>query len=114
MPYLQIQTNIDIKTEQQADLLKSASKIVATALNKSENYIMVALQPKTPMLFAGTEQPTAFLILKSLRLPVENTQELSQILCSFIKEKLNIQTDRIYIEFINPEPSLWGWNGRTF
>lgn len=114
MPYLQIQTNIDIKAEQQADLLKSASKLVAKVLNKSENYLMVALQPKTPMLFAGTEQPTAFLILKSLRLPVENTQNLSQTLCSFIEEKLNIQKDRIYIEFINPEPSLWGWNGRTF
>jgi len=114
MPYLQIQTNIDIKPEQQAVLLKSASKIVAKALNKSESYVMIALQPQTPMLFAGTEQATAFLILKSLRLPVDNTQELSQTLCSFIEEILNIQQDRIYIEFINPEPSLWGWNGRTF
>ena len=114
MPYLQIQTNIDIKPERQADLLKSASEIVAQILNKSENYVMVALQAKTPMLFAGTEQPTAFLILKSLRLPVENTPYFSQTLCSFIEEKLQIQKDRIYIEFINPEPSLWGWNGRTF
>jgi phenylpyruvate tautomerase PptA (4-oxalocrotonate tautomerase family) len=114
MPYLQIQTNIDIKSEQQAVLLKSASQIIAKALNKSENYIMIALQPNTPMLFAGTEQPTAFLILKSLRLPVEDTSNLSQTLCSFIEEKLNIQKDRIYIEFVNPEPSLWGWNGRTF
>lgn len=114
MPYLQIQTNIDIKLEQQADLLKSASKIVSKILNKSENYVMVALQPKTPMLFAGNEQATAFLVLKSLRLPVENTQDLSQKLCSFIEEKLHIKQDRIYIEFINPEPSLWGWNGRTF
>jgi phenylpyruvate tautomerase PptA (4-oxalocrotonate tautomerase family) len=114
MPYLQIQTNIDIKPKQQADLLKSASKIVAKLLNKSENYVMVALQSKTSMLFAGTEQPTAFLVLKSLRLPVENTPYFSQTLCSFIEKQLNIQIDRIYIEFINPEPSLWGWNGRTF
>lgn len=114
MPYLQIQTNIDVEPEQQAVLLAKASQIVAKALDKSESYVMVALQAKTPMLFAGRAQPTAFLVLKSLRLPTARTPDLSQKLCSFIEDSLNIPKERVYIEFVNTQASLWGWNGRTF
>ena len=53
MPYLQIQTNIDVKPEQQATLLANASQTIAQVLGKPENYVMVALQANTPMLFAG-------------------------------------------------------------
>ena len=111
MPYLQIQTNVDIKPEQHATLLANASFTVAQALGKPESYVMVALQPNTPMLFAGTDQPTAFLELKSIRLPTASTRELSHKLCAFIEDSLNIPKDRIYIEFMNAEASLWGWNG---
>jgi phenylpyruvate tautomerase PptA (4-oxalocrotonate tautomerase family) len=114
MPYLQIQTNLEIKPEQHATLLANASQTVAQILGKPESYVMVALQANTPMVFAGTDQPTAFLELKSIRLPTANTTELSQKLCAFIENSLNIPKDRIYIEFINAEASLWGWNGRTF
>ena len=114
MPYVQIQTNIDVKAEQQGTLLAKVSQTVAQALGKSESYVMVALEANTPMLFAGTDQPTAFLMLKSIRLPTENTHDLSQILCSFIEENLKIPKDRVYIEFINAQASLWGWNGGTF
>ena len=114
MPYLQIQTNIDVKPEQHTTLLANASLMVANLLGKPESYVMVALQANTPMLFAGTEQPTAFLELKSIRLPTASTEELSQKLCAFIEDTLKIPKDRVYIKFINAEASLWGWNGRTF
>ncbi|HEW97926.1 MAG: hypothetical protein DRR16_21510 [Candidatus Parabeggiatoa sp. nov. 3] len=88
--------------------------MVANALGKPESYIMVALQANTPMVFAGTDQPTAFLELKSIRLPTASTTELSQKLCAFIENSLNIPKNRIYIVFMNAEASLWGWDGRTF
>lgn len=114
MPYLQIQTNLAITSEQQATLLPKTSQIVAQILGKPEQYVMVALQPNTPMLFAATDQPTAFLTLKSLHLPTANTPQLSQQLCLFIEENLGIPNERIYIEFINAQPALWGWKGETF
>ncbi|HDN25751.1 MAG TPA: hypothetical protein ENG03_01380 [Thioploca sp.] len=114
MPYLQIQTNSDVKPEQQTTLLANASQTVAQALGKPERYVMVALQANTPMLFAGTDQPTAFLVLKSIRLPTASTAELSKKLCAFIEDSLKIPKDRVYIEFTNAEASLWGWDGRTF
>jgi len=49
MPYLQIQTNLEIKPEQHATLLANASQTVAQILGKPESYVMVALQANTPM-----------------------------------------------------------------
>ena len=42
------------------------------------------------------------------------TDSLSNRLSSMISESLNIEKDRIYIEFQESERHLWGWNGKTF
>jgi len=114
MPYLQIQTNVEIAQENQATLLTHASQTVAQALGKSENYVMVALEENVPMLFGGSNDPCAFLLLQSLGLQHQQTAELSEKLCDFIAKQLNIAKDRIYIEFASPERIMWGWNGKTF
>ncbi|MDM8565531.1 phenylpyruvate tautomerase MIF-related protein [Candidatus Halobeggiatoa sp. HSG11] len=109
MPYLQIQTNIEVEDT----LLANASQAVADILGKPESYVMIALQTNIPMLFAGSEQPMAHLTLKSINLPT-NTKTLSSKLCTFIASNLKISPDRIYIEFVNVERTSWGWNERTF
>ena len=114
MPYLKVQTNIDISLEQQTTLLTGVSTLATQALGKPEIYVMVALQPNTPMFFAGTEQPTAFLELKCIHLSTQDTTTLSKSFCAFIEDTLKIPKNRVYIEFINAEGALWGWNGRTF
>lgn len=118
MPYLKIQTNqgidagIDTGIEQR--LLREASSLVATELGKPESYVMVSLEPPRPMLFAGTDEPTAYLELKSIGLMESKTKALSAALCQLISDKMNIPAERIYIEFADAPRSMWGWNGSTF
>ena len=114
MPYLLIQTNISIDSNLQRELIQKASKTVADMLGKSEAYVMVVLQPDTPMSFAGTFEPTAYLALKSLRLPEQQAAVFSETLCQFMQDMLQIQPEQIYIEFSSPQPALWGWNNKTF
>ena len=114
MPYLTIQTNQQIDTPSAKQLMQQASKTVSETLGKSENYVMVALPPAVPMLFAGSDEPTAYLEMKSIGLPQETTASLSNVLCELVNQHLNIAKERIYIEFANAERSMWGWNGRTF
>jgi len=114
MPYLKIQTNQAIETATQVELMQQASQRVAEALSKPERYVMVALQPETPLLFAGNDAPAAYLELKSIGLPDEATASLSATLCGFVTEALEIPQERIYIEFANAARHLWGWDGRTF
>ena len=114
MPYLKIQTNQALDDSAQQALMKKASATVAEKLGKPENYVMVAIDPPRPMLFAGSDAPTAYLELKSIGLPPASTAELSAALCGLVAEELSVDQNRIYIEFANAEPQLWGWNGGTF
>lgn len=74
---------------------------------------MVALAPPVPMLFAGSNEPTAYLELKSIGLPEPRTAELSKTLCHLMTE-LNISQNRVYIEFTDAPRAMWGWDGKTF
>jgi len=114
MPYLKITTNKPLEKDQEAELSKKASTLVSSLLSKPENYVMVEISSGNTMSFAGSNDPLAYLELKSIGLPGEKTADFSSELCHFISTQLNINTDRIYIEFASAERHLWGWNKDTF
>ena len=114
MPYLKIQTNQTLDNSSQKALLKKASATVSEQLGKPENYVMVAIDPPRPMLFAGSNAPTAYLELKSIGLPSSDTTNISAALCELVAKELSIEQNRIYIEFSNAERNMWGWNRATF
>jgi phenylpyruvate tautomerase len=114
MPYLKITTSKSIDAAQKHNLLKTASKMVASELGKPEEYMMVSAESSVPMLFAGTEEPCAFLEVRGIGLPESKAGKLSQLLCGLVESQAGIRKDRVYINFADIKPSLWGWNGETF
>lgn len=114
MPLLKIQTNIEIAPEQRLPLMKKASARVADLLGKPEGYVMISLEAESALLFAGSEQPSAYLELKSIGLSGERTKGLSAELCQLVSTELTISPDRIYIEFHDAPRNMWGWNGSNF
>ena len=114
MPYLKIQTNKSLDDTAQNKLLKKASSAVSAQLGKPIDYVMVSIDPPRPMMFAGSDEPTAYLELKSIGLSSEHTTDFSAALCKLVAEELSINKNRVYIEFSNSERSMWGWNGATF
>jgi phenylpyruvate tautomerase len=114
MPYLMIQTNLPLGKKAERAILKNASTLVAELLEKPENFVMVALQTDTPMLFAGSDDPVAFLELKSVGLPARKTKDLSEQLCQLMEGHLGIPRDRVYVKFIDVKGAMWGWKGDTF
>ena len=114
MPLISITTNQAVEPTQADELLKQTSSTVAAMLGKPERYVMVRLEQNPQMLFDGSDQPLAYLELKSIGLPGDRTADYSRELCQLIGDQLRIPTDRIYIEFSDAERHLWGWNGATF
>lgn len=114
MPYLKIQTNLPLTKKAELTVLKTASSLVANELDKPEESVMIAVQPDTPMLFAGSDEPVAFLELKSVSLPAKKTKPLCEALCALIEEHLGIAKDRVYVKFISVKKGMWGWKGDTF
>ena len=64
MPYLKITTSKPVGAQPRKELLKASSKLVASELGKPEGYVMVSMNTSAAMLFAGTEEPCAFLELR--------------------------------------------------
>jgi len=112
MPYLNIQTNIQVTDE--AALLAKASTTVAQMLGKPESYVMVHIESGAALLFAGSDAPAAYLQLKSLGLPEAKTADYSANLCALMQQTLGIESGRVYIEFSAPVRHMWGWNNGTF
>lgn len=114
MPYLKIQTNLPLAKKAERSILRNASTLVAELLGKPESFVMVAIQPDTPMLFAGSDEPVAFLELKSVGLPARATKDLCGALCQLVEGHLGIPLDRIYVKFIDVRHGMWGWKGDLF
>lgn len=114
MPYLKIQTNLPLSKKAERTVLKTASTLVAEELDKPEDFVMLALQANTPMLFAGSDEPVAFLELKAVGLPARKTKRLSEALCKLVEDHLGIPPGRVYVKFIDVRRGMWGWQGDTF
>lgn len=114
MPYLKIQTNLPLTKKAERTILKEASDLIASELEKPEEYVMIALQKDTPMIFAGTDDPVAFLELKAIGLPAKKTKELCLSLCILVENHLGVPKDRVYVKFHDVARSMWGWKGDTF
>jgi len=111
MPYLNIVTNQPINDE--AALLKVASKTVAKASGKPESYVMIAVESKTAMSFGGSTEPAAILDYRSLGLPSDR-KALSDALCTMIEEQIGVSGSRTYISMTDSERQNWGWDHSTF
>jgi phenylpyruvate tautomerase PptA (4-oxalocrotonate tautomerase family) len=114
MPVLKIQTNVVIAEEAKKKLLQDSSAKVAAMLGKPERYVMVMIESNPNMLFAGDNSPLAYMELKSIGLPGDQTSAFSEALSKLVQQQLSIPPDRVYIEFANAERHMWGWSGGTF
>src|SRR5579864_1223263 len=114
MPLLKIQTNTKLPVDKRDELLRKASRAVAQQLGKPEAYMMVSLETEHSIMFAGTSEPAALMDLKAIGLPAGKTAQLSALLCELAKSDLDVAGERVYINFADVPPNLWGWNGETF
>lgn len=113
MPLIQVTSNLALTDAEKSNCLQTLSKAVTELLNKSEDYVMTSWI-SAKMTMAGSEAPTIFVDLSSIRLPDDAPQRLTPELCERIRLTTEIQADRIYIAYHNVAPSSWGWNGNTF
>lgn len=112
MPLLKLETNQPIEDAHQ--LCTALSQNLSAALGKSEQYVMTSVQHNPHMSFAGTTDPLAYIELKSIGLPDDQTAQLSEQIGQWVEEMLPVPAARCYIEFSNVPRTHWGWNGKTF
>jgi phenylpyruvate tautomerase PptA (4-oxalocrotonate tautomerase family) len=116
MPLINVYTSAPAPSaDKRTTLLQSLSRTLAQELAKPEAYVMTCLVPQTSMTFAGTEAPACYAEIKNIgQLAPEKTTRLSNVLSALLERELGVPKNRIYLEFTNVEPHLFGFNGETF
>ena len=112
MPFIQVNTSLKSVVDNDDLLQKDISTMVAELTGKPENYVMTMIQRDIKMTFAGSDEPCCFIKVKSIG--SLSPSSMSKSLCKLIASKTNINTNRIYIEFIDVKASNWGFNSSTF
>ena len=112
MPFIQINTSSKSVVHNDNLLQKDISKMIADLTGKPESYVMTMIHKDTKMTFAGSDEPCCFIKVKSIG--SLKPSSMSKSLCELIASKTNINTNRIYIEFIDIKATNWGFNGSTF
>jgi len=112
MPFIQVNTSSKSVIENDYLLQKDISRMIAELTRKPENYVMTMIQKDSNMTFAGSDEPCCFINVKSIG--SLSPSSMSKSLCELIESRTNINTNRIYIEFIDVKASNWGFNNSTF
>jgi len=112
MPVFLLNTNVkDIP----ASLKKEITDVVSSSLGKPVSYIAVQINYQPNMSFGGTEEPLALCDLSSIgALSKEANKNHSKALMQLLKQRLNINSSRIYINFHNLEKANVGFRDTTF
>lgn len=113
MPYFSIETNKKIDIKETEKLTKKASRFLAEMMTKPEQVIMVAIKPGTPLIFGGTDEPSAFVQIKALGLEKGRCPEFSKKVCGFLEKEINVPGNRVFIEFTDIDGKTFGYNGDT-
>jgi phenylpyruvate tautomerase len=114
MPFVSIQTNIQLTNDQQQRLLPKISQAIAEETKKPESYVMVSMQPQAAIMFAKETAPAAFVDVKGIQLhPVQN-KSITKSICNALNEQTGIAPNRVYILFTSVSGEMWGWNNSTF
>jgi phenylpyruvate tautomerase PptA (4-oxalocrotonate tautomerase family) len=107
-------TNAKVTGEAGEEFLKEASKVMAAGTGKPERYVMVKIEDGLPMVFAGTDEATAFLEVRSIGYPADGVKGLTRSLCELVTRHLGVRGDRIYVVFGDIKGAMWGMDGETF
>ena len=114
MPLLRIVTSAEVPATADA-LLLELSALLARELGKPESYVMTCVEPRARMTFAGTNPPACYVEVKNVgTFSSDLTSRLSAAITDRVAAGLGVARDRIYIEFQDARPHLWGHNGDTF
>lgn len=112
MPCLELTTNVRVLDK--SKLMRTLSDCVCTELCKAETYMMVMIRDEAHMFFGGNDEPVAHVELRALGLKDDLVRKLAEELTEMMQAELGIESQRVYIVFMDADLGKWAWDGRTF
>ena len=113
MPFIHVRTNLEA-TDFVCEVVKrELGRAVEALPGKSEDWLMVEIDPAVSLWFRGTDEPAAMVTVSLYGGAPEDaydslTGRITEILCELMK----LAPDHVYVQY--QETPNWGWNGRNF
>lgn len=114
MPFINAKISKAITKEQETQIKTMFGEAITTIPGKSENWLMVGLEPEYTLYFRGDDtEPSAFVEVSVFG--GENKaafEKLTAQICDIFQQVLSIAPDHVYVKY--EAVSNWGWNGGNF
>lgn len=115
MPLIKLQVATSVPPDKKEALLAAACKIVAEATGKPPDYVMAVLEDDAIASLGGVMCPAAFADVRGIGGVDGGTNAaISKEICDLLQRELNIESDKVYLNFTDVPAQNWGWKGSTF
>lgn len=113
MPFINVKTNSAVSKDKEIALKSALGQAITAIPGKSENWLMVEIEPERKLYFKGSDAPAAMVEVSVFGAPNSSAfSNLTNQICSILNSELSIESSRIYVKY--EATSDWGWNGSNF
>lgn len=113
MPFINVTTNAQLTKGRELKLKAALGEAITALPGKSEQWLMIAIQPSTVMYFQGTSDLCAMIQVSIYgKQTAEAKKALTQKVTKAVFDELKVAPERIYVSYF--ETPDWGMNGSNF
>ena len=113
MPFINVKTNTPVSEQKQTAIKSELGQAITAIPGKSENWLMVGIEPEKILYFRGDNSPAAMVevsVYGSANSSAFNV--LTEQICNILNNHLSIEPSRIYVKYETTRD--WGWNNSNF
>ncbi len=113
MPFINVKTNAAVAQDKKQSIKSSLGTAISAIPGKTENWLMVGIEPEYALWFKGSDAPAAMVEVSVYgSASASNYNVLTAKITEILNSELGISPDRIYVKYC--ETPNWGWNGSNF
>lgn len=115
MPFINAKITTKISDDKK-EALKASFGQAVSALDKTENWVMVNIEDNQDIWFGGNKKAeAAFVGVQLVGNPSpEKSLDFTKKVCDIFENELSIPKDNLYLTLTPVEGHHWGWNDQTF
>ena len=113
MPFINVKTNLPVDDLVAEQIKTQLGRAISVIRGKSEEWLMVGIQPDYALWFQGSDDPAAMVETAVYGgADPEDYDELTARITDILTALLPLDAQRVYVKY--QECEYWGWNGANF
>lgn len=113
MPFINVKTNQSVPKDKMETIKSELGKAISTIPGKSEQWLMVGIEPDYALWHQGTDAPAAMVEVQVYGGASGSAYDaMTGKISTILNDALGIPANRIYVSYTGTPD--WGWNGGNF